>query len=751
MYFKVSEKIKEELLKEIDIEKRLYRVFDGIEDDFEGKEELLKKLQDGAFENLIKDVDNLKNNNILSEQLVRYCRNYTDEQIELEDEQIDDIISDLSEGETEFYSDIIKDLKNTKKIKLSYLSGLINLESTDKKSEITLSKNMKEMFKVIDNTRSAQNDDDRTKRIEKALKNGKIEFRDYEYLTSHMRIKNENAINQEKNTFVYLYNEGIISEEKLYEYLGMEEFNTGVVDYVEEYSKKKEKKINDWTKSIKEKIENLPPDISDNTREQFKDILEKINDGSLDEEKIIEEYNTIASEEWKNYLKSDNRMLFHETTSPLKGQFRDGIMSTSLIESDHLYTYRNKLVGYKINPQKIVTARSKDAYVYNARRDKYAQNTEMIIELPNNVSKKMKEDKTYSEVAITDFMVESAVVLNPKNKEQLELAKKLAEAQNVPIDTFNGEKFLPIEEFFLDEKIENMTQNLNGINNYKQEISRLGLKDFSKEIEFNKEEIYRGIKFIEEHKKEYSREDMTKITDGIDLENINELIEKCNSQLNIDYQKSIDEKVKSMIKNSRIEQIAYQEKSLKNEKISFIEKIFGKDKLQKARLEALNLKKEETNMEEIIAKPNEKESISNLLLYIKQNGSNNEIDDFIKSYSELCKDEGIKKQLQEYTNERISKGNILNNKADIITSKIPLFQIATEIKRQKNENNIQRENNRINMLKSTRKKSNFRDDIKINKSEGVKLLESFKEKIAREVNIGKETENKIEKEESERI
>ena len=195
-----------------------------------------------------------------------------------------------------------------------------------------------------------------------------------------------------------------------------------------------------------------------------------------------------------------------------------------------------------------------------------------------------------------------------------------------------------------------------------------------------------------------------------------------------------------MIKNSRIEQIDYQEQSLKNEKISFLEKIFGKDKLQKARLEALNLKKEEISVEEIIAEPNEKESISNLLSYIKQNGSNNEIDDFIKSYSELCNDDSIKKQIQEYTNERISEDNISNNKKDIITSKIPLFQIATEIRRQKNENNIQRENNKINMLKSTRQKSNFRDDIKINKSEGVKLLESFKEKIVREVNIGKETE-----------
>ena len=235
MYFKVSEKIKEELLKEIDIEKRLYRAFDGIEDDFEGKEELLEKLQD----------DKLKNNNILSEQLVRYCRYYTDEQIELEDEQIDDIISNLSEDEKEFNSDKIKEIKNTKKIKLSYLSGFTNIGSTDKKGEITLSKKMKEMFKVIDNTRYAQNDD-RTKRIEKALKNGKIEFRDYEYLTSDMGIKNENAINQEKNTFVYLYNEGIISEEKLYEYLGMEEFNTGVVDYVEEYSKKKESTQNSF-------------------------------------------------------------------------------------------------------------------------------------------------------------------------------------------------------------------------------------------------------------------------------------------------------------------------------------------------------------------------------------------------------------------------------------------------------------------------------------------------------------------------
>ena len=740
MHFKVSEKIKEELLKEIDIEKRLSRVFDGIEDDFDGKEELLEKLQGEAFGNLIKDVDNLKNNNILSDQLVRYCKSYTDESIELEDEQIDEIISNLSEDEKEFNSDIIKEIKNTKKVKLLYLSVLTNINSTDKKGEITLSEKMKEMLKVIDNTRSAQNDDDRTKRVEKALKNGKVEFRDYEYLTGEMGIRNENAINQEKNTFVYLYNEGIISEEKLYEYLGMEEFNTGVVDYIEEYSKKKEEKINDWTKSIKEKIENLPPDISDNAREQFKALLEKINDGSENEEKIIEEYNAIASEEWKNYLKSDNRMLFHETTSPLKGEFRDATMSTSLLENDHIYTYRNEWVGYKINPQKIVTARSKDAYVSNARRDKYAQNTEMIIDLPNNVSKKMKEEKTYSEVAVTDFTIESAVVLNPRNKEQLELAKKLAEAQNVPIDTFNGEKFLPIEEFYLDEKIDNITQNLSDIKNYKQEIIRLGLRDFTKEIEFNKEEIYKSIKFIEEHKKEYSREDMTKITDGIDLENINELIEKCNSQLNIDYQKLIDEKVKSMIKNSRIEQIDYQEQSLKNEKISFLEKIFGKDKLQKARLEALNLKKEEISVEEIIAEPNEKESISNLLSYIKQNGSNNEIDDFIKSYSELCNDDSIKKQIQEYTNERISEDDISNNKKDIITSKIPLFQIATEIKRQKNENNIQRENNKINMLKSTRQKSNFRDDIKINKSEGVKLLESFKEKIVREVNIGKETE-----------
>ena len=53
---------------------------------------------------------------------------------------------------------------------------------------------------------------------------------------------------------------------------------------------------------------------------------------------------------------------------------------------------------------------------------------------------------------------------------------------------------------------------------------------------------------------------------------------------------------------------------------------------------------------------------------------------------------------------------------------------------------IQRENNKINMLKSTRQKSNFRDDIKIDESDGVKLLKSVKEKIAREVNIGKETE-----------
>ena len=106
MYFKVSEKI---------------------------KEELLEKLQDEAIGNLIKDVDNLKNKNILSEQVVRYCKIYTDEPIELEDEQIDDIISNLSEDEKDFNSDIIKEIKNTKKIKLLYLSGFINLESTDKK------------------------------------------------------------------------------------------------------------------------------------------------------------------------------------------------------------------------------------------------------------------------------------------------------------------------------------------------------------------------------------------------------------------------------------------------------------------------------------------------------------------------------------------------------------------------------------------------------------------------------------------
>lgn len=732
MNFKISNKMKEELLQDLNIEKKLEREFENLEEDFEGKEDLLEEIYNDSLRDLKKDIEKLKNENILSKQLVKYFKGaFTEEQIELEDEQIEEIISNLSEKENEFNKDIIQEIQNSKKVKISYLAELTSIESTEKKEEITLDSDMKKMLKVVDETRSAQNNDERTKRIEEALKKGKIQYRDYEYLTGDMGIKRDNANKQEINEFMYLYREGLISEEKLYKILGMKEFNSGVIDYVKEYSNKKENRINDWTYSIKEIIENIPQDIPDETKEKFNNILKEIdNSKGKNKEELIKDFNNASSEVWKEFLNSDKRMLFHETTSPLKGKFRDGTMSTSLIENDHLNTYRNEWVGYKVNPIKILTARSSDAYVFNAKRDKYVQPTDMIVDLPQNVSDKMKEEKSFSEIAVTEYDIESAVILDPNNKEKLELVKKLAEAQNVPIDTYNGKRFLPIEEFFLDEKINNSMEKLNSIRDYRQEIDRLGLKDFSKDIDFYKNEIDNKFKELQEKKKILSREEMTKISDGIDLDKTGKIAEICNLQLNEDYQKAIDEKIKNLIKNSKIEQITNQEESLKREKSSFLEKIFGKNRLQKARIESLNIKKEEINLEEIIAEPNEKESISNLLSYIRQNGANDEIKNFLKNYNELCTDQQIREQIKQYKMIEMNKMQDSNKEKAISTRKAPLFQILSETKRMEKDNLIKRQNIDIARLKEERdrrKQRAFKDSIKINENNSVKSLENFKD------------------------
>ncbi len=193
-----------------------------------------------------------------------------------------------------------------------------------------------------------------------------------------------------------------------------------------------------------------------------------------------------------------------------------------------------------------------------------------------------------------------------------------------------------------------------------------------------------------------------------------------NSELKKQYETVLSEKVQNIIKRAKIEEIIQQEGALKQERIGFIEKLFGKTKLQEARLKALQLKKEEIRLEDINTNLSEQRSIETLLDYCRQNVPNSAIKSFLSNYSQICDNNDIKIQIDKLIKE--TSGNEVKPQVPTIYHKQSIFQIRKQTN-QIVESNIKKQL-KINSQKRAKAKSS-RKDIKVENSESKKTMLRF--------------------------
>ena len=193
-----------------------------------------------------------------------------------------------------------------------------------------------------------------------------------------------------------------------------------------------------------------------------------------------------------------------------------------------------------------------------------------------------------------------------------------------------------------------------------------------------------------------------------------------NNELKKQYETVLSERVQNIIKGAKIEEIIQQEGALKQERIGFIEKLFGKTKLQEARLKALQLKKEEIRSEDINTNLTEQESIKTLLNYCRQNVPNSAIKSFLSNYSQICDNNDIKKQIDELIKE--TSGNEVKPQVPTIYHKQSIFQIRKQTD-QIVESNVKKQL-KIDSQKRDKTKSS-RKDIKVQNSESEKTMLRF--------------------------
>lgn len=513
MEFKVSDEQKE-LFSQI-----IEESFDKEELENELKQELGKiyandtsqKFVEDELNKIDNDIKNLKDNSVISLQLLRLF-SYVfsdDEEIQLSTEQSKELFASLPENIIHDYEKIQTKTQQNNRISLSALSRIteINISSKEKiQLESEMQTTLQKFIKVNFGNGSI---DETKKRMTENLKEGFLEYRDYLILIRHSKLlsKKNTALNN-------LYSRGLISKEDFFKKLGETSFNQEfITDFNKQYNNRKQSSINISVNRVNGILENLPENISEENKENLKALNNKTN--SVNPEELINEFNEISNDEWKKYLESGNGILFHQAEKPIEGDFPDKTISTSLIDKEHLIHYRRLPIGYKIKPELITVASSTDTFINNSNDDKYYQTVSaIVVDLPQNVSKEMKEQKTYSEIDVTGFVFESVVVLSP-SESNIALAQEMAEAQKVPIDVFDGKNFIPLEEYYLNQIMNDLRTNILNLKQYNREISVLGLKDFNTDEEMIKNSIMKHLNIIDENKVNLSREEMLEIANKL--------------------------------------------------------------------------------------------------------------------------------------------------------------------------------------------------------------------------------------------
>ena len=90
-----------------------------------------------------------------------------------------------------------------------------------------------------------------------------------------------------------------------------------------------------------------------------------------------------------------------------------------------------------------------------------------------------------------------------------------------------------------------------------------------------------------------------------------------SKELRDNFEKEFNEKIQKLIKKSKIDRLNSEKQIIKNEKVSFIERILGKGKLQKAKIDNIELRKKIENNKDKKEKANFEDSLSDLYSSVK--------------------------------------------------------------------------------------------------------------------------------------
>lgn len=516
MEFKVSDEQKE-LFSQI-----IEESFDKEELENELKQELGKiyandtsqKFAKDELDKINNDIKKLEENNILSLQLLRlFSLDFPrDEEIQLSTEQSKELFASLPEDIIHDYEKIKTKTQQNKRISLSDLSRITE-SNIPSKEKIQLESEMQTTLQKFINVNLGNGSiAEIKKRMTENLKEGFLEYRDYLILIQYSK---DELLSEKNKVFEELYLRGFISKEFFFKKLGEVSFNQEFInEFNKQYNNRKQSSIKLSVNRVNSILENLPENISEENKEKLKALNNKTN--SFNPIELIDEFNKISNDEWKKYLESGNGILFHQTEHAIEGDFFDKTISTSLIDKEHLIHYHSFPIGYKIKPELITIASSKDTYINNSMDDKYHQtvSSNIVVDLPQNVSKEMKEQKSYSEIDVTGFNFESVVVLSP-SESNIALAQEMAEAQKVPIDVFDGKNFIPLEEYYLNQIMNDLRTNILNLKQYNRVISVLGLKEFNTDEEMIKNSIMKHLNIIDENKVNLSREEMLEIANKL--------------------------------------------------------------------------------------------------------------------------------------------------------------------------------------------------------------------------------------------
>ena len=385
-------------------------------------EEELELIND---ENIIRSIEVLKQENKLSLNLI-LSDLFRTEEISINEETLENLIQGMNSEDKDFIKRRFDEEGN--KISVNRIKQLF-LDSELKKSlKLTLSPNLVRNYKrVIESFTKIKFKGNKEEVLER-LMNGTIQYEDMEKL---MELLSKGDMLRNEN-FIELFEDGRIDVSQLGEKF-WEEIEEG-------YNAKQ--------RAIYEKaLENISVfDTSELTKVQaevIKELQEKIADNPTKIEQmqeIVDKFNGIVEESWKDYIEKGEGLLVHATTSPLI-ENNGNSLSTSLYIPDALTeTFLNLQQAFIVKPNKIEIALSNNMYS-NLERLR----TDILLETPKQVKQKRLgeqfKDEYTSEIIVSDFEIVGFLALEEISEERKEELVK----NGIPIKVIKDGKLEDLE------------------------------------------------------------------------------------------------------------------------------------------------------------------------------------------------------------------------------------------------------------------------------------------------------------------